>query len=87
MAAPVKIVGHQYADAAGFDDILPHLGEAFRGRLEVRGDDVAALQAVLDDLQIPDIGGEDRGHLRPVDAGQVEGVVRGALQRLEEGPG
>ena len=51
---------------------------------EVVGDDVARGDAVLDDLGVAHVRREQRLHARPVDAGQEEDLVGGALQRVEE---
>ena len=81
---PAEIVGHQPADDLGLEDVLAHLGQALRCRLEVRGNHVARGDTVLDHLGEAHVGREQRLHLCPVHAGDEEDLVGGPAQHLEE---
>ena len=51
-----EIVGDELAELAGFDDVIADFGEASGGGGEVGGDDVAASEAIFDDLDKADVG-------------------------------
>ena len=65
-----EIVRNELAELAGLDDVFPDPGETGRGSGEVGGHDIAAGKAVLDDLDVADVGREERLHLRAVHGGQ-----------------
>ena len=47
-----EVVRHQTADDARLEDVFPHLRHGLRRGLEFRIDDIAGLDAVLDDLDV-----------------------------------
>ena len=79
-----EVVRYQPPDETGLDDVLPQPGEAGLGRPEIRREHVAGGDAVLDHLDEPHVGGEDRIDLGPVDPRQEERRVGRLAQRGEE---
>ena len=72
-----EVVGHQPADDVGLEDVLADLGEPFGRRFEVRRNDVAAGDTILDDLgdEVPLAEGRAG---RALGRGQAQGEGAGA---------
>ena len=79
-----EIVRDEPAADAGLEDVLAHPGERLGRRHEFRVDDVAGLDAVLDDFHVPHVGREQRLHARAIDAVHHQHFVGGELERIEE---
>ena len=79
-----EIVRDESAADAGLEDVLAHLGERLGRRHEFRVDDVAGLDAVLDDFHVAHVRREQRLHARAVDAVHHQHFVGGELERVEE---
>jgi hypothetical protein len=79
-----EVVRHQLAEPAGLDDVFADLREAGRGRGEICGHDVAAREAILDDLDITHVGGEQRLDLGAIHPGEERGLIRDLFQLGEK---
>jgi len=75
-----EVVGDELTEFAGLDDVFADLGEALGCGGEVGGDDVAAGEAVLDDLDEADVGRVERLDLGAVDAREVVSLVGDGLE-------
>ncbi len=86
-----EITRHQLADDAGLDDVAADGGEILGRRRptlqvgrELRRDDIAPGEAVLDHFDEADVRGEDRAHARIVGFVDGDDVRRDLLHELEE---
>ena len=80
-----EVVRHQAPDTAGLEHVAPHPFQV-RGRAaKIGGDDVAAGESLLDDLDEARVRREQRGDGGAVHPGDEEHLVGDLLQGLEEG--
>ena len=63
---------------------MPHTLQTDRVSGEIRRDDVAASQTVLNDLDVTDVGGEDGSDLGAINSGQIVGLVRDRFEGFEK---
>ena len=78
------VVRHEPADPVGLEQVLAHLFQLLRRAREVGRDDVAAAEAVLDDLVVPHVRGEQRRDRAALDALDVEDFLGDLAQVLHE---
>ena len=78
------VIGHQLADATGFDDVLTDAFEACGGGLEVHRNDAAALESILHDLDVANVGRENGTDLGAIDAGNIISLIGDFLQLFEK---
>ena len=79
-----KIVGHQAAADAGFQDVFPDLRQCFGRGHELGIDHIAGLDAVLDHFHVTHVGREQGLHSPTIDAVHDQHFVGGFLESVEE---
>jgi hypothetical protein len=79
-----EIVGDELAELAGLEDVFANAGEVGGPGRELGRNDVAAGESIFDDLDVANVGSEQRLHLRAIDRGQRCDFIGGAFQLGEE---